>query len=293
MQRIPGAGDQIGGLDISSRVRRRILLKVGIPVVIAAVLGGLFFALSPRPVAVTAAAGDSAGGTIAAAADSTFSLAPFVDARDLLQDADRPFVVQVIGDSTGNEPGEWVDVAFRALASELDRPLVQHPWDVLSSAYLEPIRSNENAPHALLEVWNGSASGKTAEYSLANFAALIPVEPDLVILNHGLNNVLEPAQVGEQFTALVAEIERHWPSQIGYAALLENPRLDQYSAAHDDVIAHVTSWLAEHQEVRAVDVHSAYLMSSDVTTLLLPDLLHPTPAGSALTAATVLDALHR
>ncbi|WP_183086432.1 SGNH/GDSL hydrolase family protein [Mycetocola zhadangensis] len=293
MQRNPRTGDQIGRLDISPRLRRRIALRVGVPVAIATAVGALFFALSPRPVAVTATPGDGSGGTVAAAADSTFSLASFVDARDLMKDADRTFVVQVIGDSTGNEPGEWVDVAFRALSEELDRPLVQHPWDVLSSAYLEPIRSNDNAPHAPLEVWNGSASGKTAEYSLANFDTLIPVEPDLVILNHGLNNVLEPAQVGEQFTALVAEIERHWPSQIGYAALLENPRLDQYSAAHDDVIDHVTGWLAEHQEVRAVDVHSAYLDSPDVTTLLLPDLLHPTPAGSALTASTVLDALQR
>lgn len=280
-------------LTDSPNFRRRILLKVGIPVVIAALVGGAFFALSPRPVAVSSAAGDSGGGTIAAAVDSTFSLASFSDARDRLDDTDRAFVVQVIGDSTGNEPGEWVDVAFRALAEELDRPLVQHPWDVLSSSYSAPISVNADAPNAQLEVWNGSASGKTAAYSLANLDTLVPVEPDLVILNHGLNNVLAPAQVGEQFTTLIAAIERSWPSTIGYAALLENPRLDQYSAAHDEVISYVTTWLAEHSEVRSIDVHSAYLASPDITTLLLPDLLHPTPAGSAVTAATVLDALRR
>jgi lysophospholipase L1-like esterase len=290
MERI-AAADELR-LD-GPHTRRRILTRVGIPVVIAAVLAAAFFVLSPRPAVVTGAATDSAGGNVAAAADPTLSLASFGDARDLLDDADRTFVVQVVGDSTGNEPGEWVDVAFRALALELDRPLVQHPWDVLSSAYSAPIRFNEDAPHALLEVWNGSASGKTAEYSLANFDALVPAQPDLVILNHGLNNVLAPAQVGEQFTALVAEIERSWPSPIGYAALLENPRLDQYAAAHEDVIAHVTTWLTEHPQVRSIDVRSAYLASAELPLLLLPDLLHPTPAGSALTAATVLDAINR
>ncbi|MCP2032728.1 lysophospholipase L1-like esterase [Okibacterium sp. HSC-33S16] len=288
MERIAGADAQ--RLD-GSPTRRRVLLRVGVPVVIAAVLAAAFFVLSPRPAVVTGAAADSAGGTIAAAADPALSLASFADARDLLSDADRTFVVQVIGDSTGNEPGEWVDVAFRALAVELDRPLVQHPWDVLSTSYLSPIRSNDDAPNALLEVWNGSASGKTAAYSLANFGALVPVQPDLVILNHGLNNVLAPAQVGDEFTALIAELERSWPSQIGYAALLENPRLDQYAAAHEDVIAHVSEWLTEHPEVRSIDVRSAYLDSPDLPLLLLPDLLHPTPAGSALTAATVLDAI--
>lgn len=275
------------------RLPRRLLTRVGVPVVIAAVLGASFLVLSPRQAAVAPAARDSAGGNIAAAAEASFSLASFSDARDLMDNPDRAFVVQVIGDSTGNEPGEWVDLAFRSLADELDRPLVQHPWDVLSSAYLEPISANVDGKNAPLEVWNGSASGKTAAYSLANFDTLVPTEPDLVILNHGLNNVLQPAQVGEQFTALVAEIERHWPSRIGYAALLENPRLDQYATAHTEVIGHVSTWLAEHQMVRPIDVHAAYRDSADVTTLLLPDLLHPAPAGSALTAATVIGALQR
>lgn len=293
MERTAAADDRIETGRGSRRFRRRILIKVGIPVAIATVLGALFFAYSPRPVAVPAAAGNSDGGNIAAGASSALSLASFTDARNLLNDTERTFVIQVIGDSTGNEPGEWVDVAFRSLALQLDRPLIQHPWDLLTGAYLAPISANENGTHAPLEVWNGSASGKTAAYSLDNFGALVPETPDLVILNHGLNNVLEPSQVGEQFTALVAEVERRWPSQVGYAALLENPRLDQYAAAHDDVLKHVTGWLAEHQEVRAIDVHSAYLESPEITTLLLPDLLHPTPAGSALTATTVLEALNR
>ncbi|PWC07822.1 SGNH/GDSL hydrolase family protein [Mycetocola zhujimingii] len=288
MERVSGAG---GAERRAPALRSGLLLKVAVPAVLAAMLAGAFFTMTPRPAAAPAAVSDAGSGTNAGA--SSLTLASFADAMDRIDDNERTFVAQVIGDSTGNEQGEWVDLAFRELALRLDRPLVQHPWDVLSSSYLAPITFNAEASNAPLIVWNGSASGKTAAYSLTHIDALVPGEPDLVILNHGLNNVLEPAQVGEQFTSLIAGIEQRWPATIGYAALLENPRLDQHAAAHDEVIGHVAGWLAEHQTVRPIDVHSAYLESGDVPALLLPDLLHPAPVGSALTAATVISALTR
>lgn len=266
------------------------LIRVGIPVVLTGVLLSVAFATVPRPAAGTSAAADSGP---AIAAEPRSDLVSFADARDRMSDPARPFVVAVIGDSTGNQPGEWVDVAFRELSEDLDRPLIQHPWDVLTASYLPEIRSNEDAASAPLIVWNGSASGKTGQYSLAHFDTLVPVHPDIVIFNHGLNNVPEPQSVGPQLTALVAEIERYWPESVGYAAILENPRFDDWAAQHTTVIHNVTSWLAENQSVRAIDVHSAYLAAANPQLLLLPDLLHPSPTGSAVTAATVLDALHR
>ena len=267
-----------------------VLLRVGVPVLVGAVLVSIAFATLPRPAAGTSAGADS-GPVVAAEPRSR--LISFADARDKLADAGRPFIVTVIGDSTGNEPGEWVDLAFRELSEELDRPLVQHPWDILTNTYLPEIRSNEDATAAPIIVWNGSGSGKTGAYSLEHFATLVPAQPDVVIFNHGLNNVPEPATVAPQLTALVAEVERYWPESVGFAAILENPRFDQWAEAHTAVIGNVTSWLAENQAIRPIDVHSAYLEAADADTLLLPDLLHPSPAGSALTAATVLDALRR
>ncbi|MET0886709.1 MAG: SGNH/GDSL hydrolase family protein [Mycetocola sp.] len=267
-----------------------VLLRVGIPVVVAGVLLSIAFATLPRPAAGTAAGADS-GPAIAAEHRST--LVSFADARDRLDDSGRPFVVTVIGDSTGDQPGEWVDLAFRELAESLDRPLIQHPWDILTDSYLPEISFNEDAPSAPIVVWNGSASGKTGQYSLAHFDTLVPAQPDVVILNHGLNNVQKPQTVAPQLTALVAEIERYWPESVGYAAILENPRFDDWSAAHTTVIDNVGSWLAENQAVRPIDAHAAYLASPTPELLLLPDLLHPSPAGSAMTAATVLDALRR
>ncbi|MET1051436.1 MAG: SGNH/GDSL hydrolase family protein [Mycetocola sp.] len=268
-----------------------VLLRVGLPVVVGAVLVSALFATLPRPAAGTSAGAED-GPVVAAEPQSV--LVSFAEARDRITDSQRPFVVTVIGDSTGNEAGEWVDVAFRELSEDLDRPLVQHPWDILSNTYLPEIRSNADATAAPIIVWNGSASGKTGAYSLAHFATLVPEQPDLVIFNHGLNNVPQPATVAPELTALVAEVERYWPRSVGFAAILENPRFDQWATAHAAVIDNVTSWLAENQAVRGIDVHSAYIATGVAAeTLLLPDLLHPTPAGSALTAATVLEAFRR
>jgi hypothetical protein len=267
-----------------------VLVRIGVPVFVAGVLLSVAFATVPRPAAGTAAGADSGP---AIAAEPRSQLVSFADARDRLADSGRPFVVTVIGDSTGNEAGEWVDLAFRELAEELDRPLVQHPWDILTDSYLPEIRSNADATSAPIIVWNGSASGKTGQYSLEHFDTLVPAQPDLVVFNHGLNNVPEPETVAPQLTALVAEIERYWPESVGYAAILENPRFDEWATAHATVIDNVASWLAENQAVREIDVHGVYRAALSPELLLLPDLLHPSAAGSALTASTVLDALRR
>jgi hypothetical protein len=267
-----------------------VLLRVGVPVVVAGIVLSVAFTTVPRPAAGTSAGADSGP---AIAAEPRSQLVSFADARDRLADSGRPFVVTVIGDSTGNEEGEWVDLVFRELAEDLDRPLVQHPWDIFTDSYLPEIRSNVDAGSAPIVVWNGSASGKTGQYSLAHFGTLVPAQPDLVIFNHGLNNVPKPQSVAPQLTALVAEIERYWPESVGYAAILENPRFDEWAGAHATVIDNVSSWLAENQAVRPIDAHAAYRAAPSPELLLLPDLLHPSPAGSALTAATVLEALRR
>lgn len=216
---------------------------------------------------------------------------PFAAAWDRLDDKDRPFVVAVIGDSTGNEPGEWVDVAFNDVALAEGRPLIQHPWSIDTQEYLPELTSNEDAGNAPIIVWNGSASGKTGGYSLTHLETMLPERPDVIIFNHGLNNVLAPEKVAPQLTALVLAAEARWASSVGYAVILENPRLDKWQDAHAGVIENVRAWAARNPNILTIDAYGAYVAANDYGRLLLPDLLHPTPDGSALTATTVLDAI--
>ncbi|RWZ51592.1 hypothetical protein ELQ90_05640 [Labedella phragmitis] len=218
-------------------------------------------------------------------------LLPFKEAWTRIDDPEREFVVVVLGDSTGNEQGEWVDRAFRMLAEELDRPLVEHPWNLQTARYADPITVNGDGDGAPIVVWNGSASGKTAAYSLENYDRLVPQRPDVLFLNHGLNNVRRPDRVGPEFSDILTRTEQSWAGTVGYGTLLENPRFDDWAAAHDSVLEGVRSWLDERPFVLGIDVHEAYLAREDVATLLTVDLLHPSPAGSQVTAETVLAAI--
>jgi lysophospholipase L1-like esterase len=271
------------------RARTRLVLA---SVALASVLGVTLGAVAFRGQTPVTEATVASGGEIVVDVESIDSdLLPFADAWNRIEDRDREFVVTVLGDSTGNAEGEWVDLAFRTLSETLDRPLIQYPWFVESARYGDPIRSNSDADGAPIVVWNGSASGKTASYSLANYESMVPQQPDAVLINHGLNNVRDPDAIGDQFSAVLTRTEQSWPGAVGYAVLLENPRFDDWADAHDAVLSRADSWLGERPFVLAIDVHSAYLARADVATLLMPDLLHPTTAGSRVTADTVLETI--
>ncbi|RWZ61509.1 hypothetical protein ELQ92_11055 [Labedella populi] len=271
------------------RARPRMVLSFAS---LAAVIGVTLGAVAVRGHTPADEATIASGGDVLVDGESIDTdLLPFADAWTRISDPAREFVVVVLGDSTGNERGEWVDRAFRTLAEELDRPLIEHPWNVQSARYADPLTVNRDADGAPIVVWNGSASGKTAAYSLDNYDSLVPQQPDVLFLNHGLNNVRRPETVGAEFSDVLTRTERTWPRSVGYSALLENPRFDDWATAHDAVLGGVRSWLEERPFVLGIDVHGAYLAHDDVATLLTVDLLHPSPAGSRVTAETVLLAI--
>lgn len=271
------------------RTRRRTVLGVVTLTAILAVTFGTVALRGQTPVDESTVA---SGHDVVVDVESLDSgLLPFADAWNRIDDSSRPFVVVVLGDSTGNAQGEWVDVAFRSLAEQLDRPLIEHPWNLESARYGDPITANADGDGAPLVLWNGSASGKTAAYSLRYYDSLVPEQPDALILNHGLNNVRNPDSVGGEFSDILTRTEQSWPASVGYAALLENPRFDDWAEAHDAVLSRVRSWLDDRPFVLGIDVHSTYLARADLSSLLTVDLLHPSPAGSQVTADTVLAAI--
>lgn len=283
MEAAPGREDP--ALPAPSPRRRRALIG-GIVLACTAALTAATAVVaavtSPTTPSVTIAQEDEA---------SSVPILRFAGAWSELADTERTFTVLVAGDSTGDQPGEWVDIAFRSLALENDRPLVIHQWDKETAAYGSEIRANEDATGAELVVWNGSAAGKTAAYSLEHLDVLAPEHPDVVFINHGLNNSRHPDAVGGELTDLVAAIESRWGGTVGYAAILENPRFDEWHDGHAAVIDQVRTWATAHPDILLIDAYSAYLDTGDPLDYLLPDELHPTPDGSELTASTVLDAI--
>lgn len=274
--------------SLRSRSRRWKIAAVVAGVTVTASVGAvLLTALLPsESTPVTIAQQDPReGGT------KVLASLPFEDAWDRIEASNRPFVAAVAGDSTGNAPGEWVDLAFRQLAVSTDRPLTIHFWNPDIEEYDIVAEANSDARNAPLIVWNGSASGRTAAYSLEHIDALFPKQPDVMILNHGLNNVRNPATVGAEFSAFVSAVEDRWTANVGYAVVLENPRFDKWEAAFQDVVANIEAWAKPLSNVLVIDVHNAYLDDEDVSSLLFDDHLHPNSEGSSVTARTVLDAI--
>lgn len=140
------------------------------------------------------ATGDPATTTAVDAAASTTE-APGVEgvlekARALLQREERT-VVLVLGDSTGNDRGEWTFRWAEALAGT--RPTWIAPWNEWTEdGYIEPeqLLAGQAGEGSLGEVLvlSGQQTGAPAGYAASRVDLLVPETPDLVILNLGHNN---------------------------------------------------------------------------------------------------------
>lgn len=206
----------------------------------------------------------------------------------LLDQPTRPWTLTVLGDSTGNESTEWVYLLGRQLSAKYSRPVVIHDWSIDTNNYSgqTPVGGGGNAP---ITVWNGSASGMTAGYSLQNFAAMAPQQPDLVIVNHGHNEPSADVALSE-VGSLFNRVASAWPQPPAMALVLQNPRTDATAAVQEQVVQALRTHYAD-SKVSLIDAHAAFQNSGKLPTLLNPDGKHPNAAGERLWAQTVETAL--
>lgn len=91
----------------------------------------------------------------------------------------------LLGNSTGNDPTEWVQAITRRLAEETGRPATISTWNPEDEGYGPPTElSGEGKP---IIVWNGSTSSEGAKYSLDHIENMAPGRPNLLVINHGHN----------------------------------------------------------------------------------------------------------
>lgn len=145
----------------------------------------------------------------------------------------------------------------------------------------------------VLTVYSGSVSGSSAEY-LGNsgvstrLSLMIPTAPELVICSYAKNSTETLAGAyRKHIWALVRIIKDFFPAAgVGLVVQCPNisPRVD---------IADLWNRLADVRALAAsegywlADVAQAFVDQGDYTALLNADGIHPSPAGSALWAATV------
>jgi hypothetical protein len=200
-------------------------------------------------------------------------------------ESDRPYVISVLGDSTGNELGEWVDLIARRISAAYRRSVTVHDWNDDTSSYGAPRTYGEGAP---VTVWNASARGKGPEYSRQWYREMAPDPVNLTIVNHS-HNSLERSVPG--ISELVRIAYANTEPGGGVAVVLQNPRTDQFAARGQVTTDDLRRIYSDpNKGVVVIDVNAAF-RGRDLAQLLKPDGLHPTESGSQLWADTVASAL--
>ncbi len=217
--------------------------------------------------------------TASAVARPTFNPAEISRALETVE----PYVISVVGDSTGNQPGEWVDLVAQRLAATYNRAVTIHDWS--ADTYTVERTYGEGAP---VTVWNGSEAGKGPDYSLEHYGHLAPENVNLTIVNHS-HNTLERSI--PQIADLIAAARDNTLPGGGIALVLQNPRTDEFAQRGQSTIDQLRTIYSDPEKgVVVLDVNTAF-QERDLSVLLRPDGVHPTEDGSQVWADTVWNGL--
>lgn len=183
--------------------------------------------------------------------------------------------ILVIGDSTGDGPGEWVDLWAQDLGGS--REVTLHNWEVGAQDFsASPLVYGFGQA---LDLWNLSSPDIGADP--AQQLGSVPTTPGAVILNVGHDR--DPSSLRRTIRTTTAAIADRW-GEVPCAWVLQNPATqdaDRQEAAVDVVRA-----LATKQRVPVIDVHRAFRRADDLGALLA-DGTRPSPTGSRLWADTM------
>ncbi|MBG6185380.1 hypothetical protein IWX65_003359 [Arthrobacter sp. CAN_A214] len=247
-------------------------------------LSGLYLNQQEKPTENVNAAETSTAAPLAPSAiASVESFTPATRAAGGLADTSKPWIMTVIGDSTGNATGEWVHLIAAELSARYSRPVVVHDWYLELNMYAGETVVGGGAGEPII-IWNGSAVGSGPEYSLEYLDTLMPEESELVIINHGHNS--NPTAMATALPAIANRI----PKNSALAITLQNPRTQTDAERQTAIVQQVRSDWAD-DPVTLVDVYDAFADTSNVSNLVQEDGMNPNPQGQQLWAETVLRTL--
>jgi hypothetical protein len=204
------------------------------------------------------------------------SLAAF---RAVLGDAGS---VLVVGDSTGNDPGEWVDLWAQDLAGS--RQVTLRQWQAGAEQFAEaPLVYGSGRG---VEIWNLSYPGVRADY--AQRLQEVPKAPGVVILSIGHDR--SPQALRRAVRTTSEAIDDRW-GEVPTAWVLQNPSTGETEQQQKDAVTFLRS-LAMTERVPVIDVHRAFRKAGSLDGFLL-DASSPNDRGSRLWADTVNAAVSR
>ena len=205
---------------------------------------------------------------------------------------DRTTTFAVVGDSTGDNVGEWVYMIAVWIGTTYDKSVTIQTWDSVAG-YYHPAQSMTEGKSGSVMIFNGSAPGRDMQYSTEYLAALLPSSREIgsVFVSHAHNQA--PKDIKGPLTVLANAIaELHPESKLG--VVLQNPD-NLPDVLQRERVESMRAW-AERRGIPTIDVLDAFLATGDFSPLLA-DRLHPNEAGYEVWAsvfeAALIDAAPR
>lgn len=210
------------------------------------------------------------------------SVGDFAAAAVVLRDTDAPFNLTVVGDSTGYPQQGWLMASLTDLREVTGRTISYHLWNTDTNAY-EPAQIIGNGEPTLI-VWNGSAPGKTPEYSTEHLAAMMPETPDMLIINHGHNT-----DSANKIHRLVEDAARLAGEGAAIGVMLQNPEAGAGEKDQTFIMNHLAEKVRDWPGVVLIDAYSP--LAESQADVLMEDGVHPTEQGYRIWADTFLNSL--
>jgi hypothetical protein len=195
-----------------------------------------------------------------------------------------PVTISVLGDSTGNGPGEWVDLWSKHLVKY--GTVTLHMWNQAANDWEPEPRVFLGGPKTIT-VWNGSQPGSTYTYPLERLETMQPEKPSFTIMSFGHNMAAKSADAGA--AELLAAVDMKWGAAVPAAITLQNPAQGEREPHTKSSVDALTAW-APRAGYPTINVNKAFLDAGPIAALL-QDVVHPNPAGSQIWVDTVIATL--
>lgn len=191
-------------------------------------------------------------------------------------------VLGVLGDSTSNNVAEWAYLLAQHLASRYPAYTVTYRlWNDGGQVYDSPSTLQTGSGSHTLAVYNASTPGTVTSYAVSRISTMLPVAPDLVMINYGHNSTGVTAFRTTIFS-LLRTVSDYWP-RANIIQIAQNPRTAADAEQANDLIRQqqvIEAAAAENTGV--VNVMQRFLDYGDFAADLMTDDLHPNDAGQLL-----------
>lgn len=249
---------------------KRSLLGRGVAV--AALASGIVAGMVNAPAAVSAPVSPASARQVSttAALQDAARLRP---AQRVLA-SPKALTVAVLGDSVGNDPGEWVSMWAGNVAT--NRYVFVYHFDWQKQKYdpdVEVFVPSGDVTAEPIVVWNFGWPGGTPQRALDHLAVGVPSKPDLAIVAFGHN--LAPSAVQRQYSALQVGMQARFgavPTVTTLAHMTPVPRNGQAEGR-----AVLLTWLRS-RNAPVIDERAVFDTAADPGQMFW-DAVHPNVLG--------------